>query len=64
MNVMKEWLVLLESKSEKQSGNLESLQIAINRSLWFQRELVSRFLKEDRAHKASKAADAVTNQKD
>ncbi len=50
MNVMKEWLVLLESKSEKQSGNLESLQIAINRSLWFQRELVSRFLKEDRAH--------------
>ncbi len=46
--VLNEWLIALQNTSEKQSVNVESLQTAINRSLWFQRELVARFLKENR----------------
>jgi hypothetical protein len=46
--VLNEWLVTLQNTSEKHSVNVESLQTAINRSLWFQRELVARFLKDER----------------
>lgn len=46
--VLNEWLIALQSTSEKHSVNVESLQTAINRSLWFQRELVARFLKDER----------------
>jgi hypothetical protein len=58
MNVMKEWFGLLQQISEKKIGNADMLHTAINRSLWFQRELVARFLSEERAdRKAAKEQD-------
>jgi hypothetical protein len=58
MKIMQEWLSVIQNSSEKQSSNTEELQKAINRSMWFQKELVSRFLKEERQVKKAKKNEA------
>lgn len=55
--ILNEWLIALQKSSDKHSVNFEELQVAINRSLWFQRELVSRFLKDERKNRKLKKSD-------
>ncbi len=42
---------MIEIEGAEKSGTIAALETTINRSLWFQRELIARFLKEERERK-------------
>ncbi len=51
MEIMKGWLEPISNTTLQESANVEKLQIAVNRAMWLQRELIKRFLAERKKNK-------------